>query len=70
MEDKEALNVTLDKWIKAERFGFFPKITRFNINELMEIEKYIVIAVVSENKLNEITQTEKDFRDMIEGIIK
>ncbi|XP_028172533.1 protein disulfide-isomerase TMX3-like [Ostrinia nubilalis] len=70
LEDKEALNVTLDKWINSERFGFFPKITRANINDLMDTEKYIVIAVVSENKLNEITQTEQDFKDMIEGIIK
>ncbi|KAI5645361.1 thioredoxin domain-containing protein [Phthorimaea operculella] len=70
IEDKETLNVTLDKWINAERFGYFPRITRSNINELMETEKYIVIVVVSENKLNEITQTEKDFKDMVEGIIK
>lgn len=69
-EDKEALNVSLDKWINSERFGFFPKITRSNINDLMDTEKYIVIAVVSENKLSEITQTERDFKDMIEGIIK
>ncbi|XP_049873957.1 protein disulfide-isomerase TMX3-like [Pectinophora gossypiella] len=70
LQDKEALNVTLDKWINTERFGFFPKITRSNINELMDTEKYIVIVVVSENKLSEITQTERDFKDMVEGIIK
>lgn len=70
IEDREALNVSLDKWINSERFGFYPKITRANINDLMDTEKYIVIAVVSENKLNEITQTEQDFKDMVEGIIK
>ncbi|KAI8426202.1 hypothetical protein MSG28_005132 [Choristoneura fumiferana] len=70
LEDNEALNNTLDKWINSERFGFFPKITRSNINHLMDTEKYIVIAVVSENKLSEITQTERDFKDMIEGIIR
>ncbi|XP_013190883.1 protein disulfide-isomerase TMX3 [Amyelois transitella] len=70
IEDKEALNVSLDKWINSERFGFFPKITRSNINDLIDTEKYIVMAVVSENKLNEITQTERDFKDMIEGIVK
>lgn len=36
----------------------------------MDTKKYIVIAVVSENKLSEITQTERDFKDMIEGIIR
>lgn len=70
IEDKEALNVSLDKWINSERFGFFPRITRANINDLMDTEKYIVIVIVSENKLNEITQTEQDFKDMVEGIIK
>lgn len=70
LEDKDALNETLDKWINTERFGFFPRISRANINELMNVKKYIVIAIVSENKLNEITQTERDFKDMIESIIK
>ncbi|KAF9418983.1 hypothetical protein HW555_004310 [Spodoptera exigua] len=57
-------------------FGYVGKqqgplwVTRSNINELMDIEKYIVIAIVSENKLNEITQTERDFKDMVESIIK
>ncbi|KAJ8713535.1 hypothetical protein PYW07_013905 [Mythimna separata] len=70
IEDRETLNVTLDKWINSERFGSFPKITRSNLNELMEIKKFIVMAIVSENKLNEITQTERDFKDMIESIVK
>ncbi|KAL4707707.1 hypothetical protein ACJJTC_014888 [Scirpophaga incertulas] len=70
IEDNETLNTTLDKWINSERFGFFPKISRANINDLMDTEKYIVIAVLSENKLSEITQTEQDFKDMIEGVIK
>ncbi|XP_045766914.1 protein disulfide-isomerase TMX3 [Maniola jurtina] len=70
LEDKDALNTSLNKWVNSERFGFFPKITRSNINDLIATEKYIVIAVVSENKLNEITQTERDFKDMIESIIR
>lgn len=68
--DKETLNITLDRWINAERFGTFPKITRSNINQLMETEKYIVLVIVSENKVQEISQTEKDFMDMVEGIIR
>lgn len=70
IENKEALNESLDKWINTERFGFFPKITRSNINELMDTGKYIAIVVVAENKLNEITQTERDFKDMVEGLVK
>ncbi|XP_050675215.1 protein disulfide-isomerase TMX3-like isoform X2 [Leptidea sinapis] len=70
LQDKNALNVSMDKWVHSERFGFYPKISRSNINELLDIEKYLVITVVSENKLNEITQTEKDFKDMVEEIIR
>ncbi|CAK1586106.1 unnamed protein product [Parnassius mnemosyne] len=70
IDDKETLNTTLDRWINSERFGFFPKITRANINDIMDIQKYIVIAIVSENKLGEITQTEKDFKEMVESIIR
>ncbi|CAK1556308.1 unnamed protein product [Leptosia nina] len=70
LQNKENINTTLDKWVHAERFGFFPKITRSNFNEILEIKKYIVIAVVSENKLNEISQTEKFFKDMMEEIIR
>lgn len=69
LEDKNMLNNTLGKWINSERFGFFPKITRANINSLIDTEKYIVIVVVAENKLEEISQTERDFKDMVEGII-
>ncbi|CAG4947443.1 unnamed protein product [Parnassius apollo] len=70
IDDKETLNITLDRWINSERFGFFPKITRANINDIMDIQKYIVMAIVSENKLGEITQTEKDFKEMVESIIR
>lgn len=70
IKDRETLNVTLKRWVNSERFGFFPKISRSNINDLMDTKKYIVIAVVSENKLNEITQTERDFKDMVESIIR
>lgn len=70
IEDRETLNVTLDNWINSERFGSYPKISGSSLNELMAVKKYLVIAIVSENKLNEITQTERDFKDMIESIVK
>ncbi|CAG9561276.1 unnamed protein product [Danaus chrysippus] len=70
IQDRETLNDTLKRWVNSERFGFFPKISRSNINDLLDTKKYIVIAVVSENKLNEITQTERDFKDMVESIIR
>ena len=52
--DFEYLNSTMYDWINAERFATFPKITRGNINQLLQTRKYLVLAVVEENKLQEI----------------
>lgn len=64
------LNITLHQWVNQERFLTFPKITRSNINQLMQTKKNLVLAVVEENKLNEIATHELEFRDMIEMIIR
>jgi thioredoxin domain-containing protein 10 len=50
----EYLNASLFDWINAERFATFPKITRGNINQLLQTKKYLVLAIVEENKLQEI----------------
>ncbi|XP_077291481.1 thioredoxin-related transmembrane protein 3 isoform X2 [Arctopsyche grandis] len=68
--EKQKLNTSLHKWIDAERFGTFPKVSRANINELLSLDKFLVLAVVEENKLNEITPEEIEFRDMIESVIR
>lgn len=68
--DSSHLNSTMHKWVNEERFAWFPKVTRSNINELMTTNKYLVLAVVEENKLNEIDTHEQEFRDMIESIIR
>lgn len=48
----------------------YPKITRSNIHQLLQTRKYLVLAVVEENKLNEIATHEMEFRDMIEMVIR
>lgn len=58
------------KWINEERFETFPKVTRGNINELLQTKKFLVLAVVEENKLQQITQEMIEFRDMIESVIR
>lgn len=58
------------KWINEERFETFPKITRGNINEILQTKKYIVLVVVEENKLQQISQEMLEFRDMVESIIR
>lgn len=57
-------------WINEERFETFPKVTRGNINELMQTKKYIVLVVVEENKLQEISPEMIEFRDMVESVIR
>uniref|UniRef100_T1GC08 Thioredoxin domain-containing protein n=1 Tax=Megaselia scalaris TaxID=36166 RepID=T1GC08_MEGSC len=69
MTTKE-VNETLTQWVNNERFLTFPKITRFNIRELMSTKKFLVIAVVEEDKLSQVATHELEFRDMIEEVIR
>lgn len=64
------MNHSLHRWVNEERFPWFPKVTRSNINELMSTNKYLVLAVVEENRLQEIETHELEFRDMIEAVIR
>lgn len=64
------LNETLHQWISEERFMIFPKITRTNLAQLSQTKKYLVVAVVEENKLSEIASHELEFRDLVESIIR
>lgn len=58
------------KWINEERFETFPKVTRGNINEILQTKKYIVLVVVEENKVQEINTEMLEFRDMVESVIR
>jgi thioredoxin domain-containing protein 10 len=55
-EDLETghLNASILDWINVERFATFPKVTRGNIHQILQTKKFIVLAVVEENKLLEI----------------
>jgi thioredoxin domain-containing protein 10 len=64
------LNQSLHTWIIQEKFLTFPKITRDNLYQLKQTKKYLVLAVVEENKLNELVTHEIEFRDMVEQIIR
>lgn len=58
------------KWINAERFPTFPKITRGNIHQFFLTNKNLVLAVVEENQLEEVPPDMVEFRDMVESVIK
>ena len=68
--DPSYLNKTLHQWVNEERFLPFPKITRANLHQVVQTKKYLVLAIVEENKLSEIASHELEFRDMIESIIR
>lgn len=69
-QDADQLNATMHDWINEERFQTFPKVTRGNINQIMQTKKFLVLAIVEENKLAEIPTEMIEFRDMVESIIR
>ncbi|CAD7083643.1 unnamed protein product [Hermetia illucens] len=68
--DPLQVNETIYHWINVERFTTFPKVTRNNIHQMMKTKKWLVLAVVEENKLNEVAAHELEFRDMVERVIR
>lgn len=64
------LNESLHQWVTQEKFLTFPKVSRENMYQLRQTKKFLVLAVVEENKLNELMTHELEFRDMIEQIIR
>ncbi|XP_047113651.1 protein disulfide-isomerase TMX3 isoform X1 [Schistocerca piceifrons] len=68
--DSGQLNSSLYQWINTERFSTFPKVTRGNIHQIMMTNKYLVLAIVEENKLQEISPDMLEFRDMVESVIR
>lgn len=62
------LNTSLHRWVNEERFPVFPKVTRSNINELMSTKKFLVLAIVEENRLSEIASHEIEFRDLVQHL--
>lgn len=67
---KSNLTSALLKWINEERFGTFLKVTRGNMNELTQTNKYIVLAIIEENKQQQISENMLSFRDMVESIVR
>lgn len=57
------LNTSLHRWINEERFPTFMKVTRLNINSIMETNKYLVMAVVEESKAQKISPHMKELVD-------
>jgi thioredoxin domain-containing protein 10 len=69
-EELMNLNNSLNTWVTQEKFLTFPRITLENFYQYRQTGKYLVLAIVEENKLNELITHEQEFRDMVERIIK
>uniref|UniRef100_A0A224XD20 Protein disulfide-isomerase tmx3 n=1 Tax=Panstrongylus lignarius TaxID=156445 RepID=A0A224XD20_9HEMI len=69
LRDWTNLNSSLTNWVNTERFNTFVKVTRGNIHQFMQTNKFLVLAVVAENKLEEVPEDMIIFRDMIKSII-
>lgn len=66
--DSENLNSTLYRWINQERFETFPKISNENLKDIMKTGKFIVLAVVEENRARNIPTKMLKFRDKVETL--
>ena len=63
-------NSTIHSWVSAERFPLFVKVTRGRFGNIMATKKLVVLAVLEENKLDQVTPEMEDFRDMIRKIVE
>ncbi|CAH1102178.1 unnamed protein product [Psylliodes chrysocephalus] len=66
--DDPSLNASMSKWVNEERFGTYLKVSRGNLNDLMHLNRYVVLAIVDEKYLHEPDMAK--FKDMIGNIIK
>uniref|UniRef100_T1J252 Thioredoxin domain-containing protein n=1 Tax=Strigamia maritima TaxID=126957 RepID=T1J252_STRMM len=57
ISETEDANATLTKWVVKERFVLFPKISHGNLQPVLSVGKFLVLAVLEENKANSITPT-------------
>lgn len=60
----------MHRWINEERFETFPKITEGNFNEILQTKKYIVLVVVEDDKLQQITTEMYEFKNLVESMIR
>ena len=59
-------------WISRERFPQFVKVTRGRFSKLMSTKKLLVMAVLQENKIGQLSQqTEMEsFRQMLKAVLE
>jgi len=66
----ENITESLQHWVLRERFPRFVKVTRGRFSQLMSTKKLLVMAVLEENKLGEITPDMEAFRAMLHSVME
>jgi len=62
------VNSSLYNWVLKERFPRFVKVTRGKFSNLLNTGKYLVLAVLEENKLLEVPPSHTTFRDLLSSV--
>ena len=63
------VDTPLHSWVVRERFPMFTKVTRGKFGKIMATHKFVVIAVLEENKLEQLTPEMEQFREMVRGVV-
>ena len=68
-EDERNATALAD-WINKERFPQFVKVTRGRFNHLMSTKKLLVMAVLQENRIGQLTPEMEEFREMLKMVLE
>ena len=63
------VNTSLYSWVTRERFPLFAKVTRGRFGKFLATNKFVVIAVVEENKLEQVSDEMVAFKEMVRRIV-
>ena len=63
------VNTSLYSWVTRERFPLFAKVTRGRFGKFLATNKFVVIAVVEENKLEQVSDEMVAFKEMVRKIV-
>merc|ERR1719351_482586 len=62
-------NTSIYSWMMKERFPMFAKVTRGRFGKIMATNKFVVMAVVDENKLEQISPEMELFKEMVRQVV-
>lgn len=65
LEQESKTNTTLSHWINRERFPKFVKVTRSKFSHLLHTKKLVVIAVLDENRIGQISPEMEEFKNLL-----